>query len=141
MKSEGNNAIRWGAMRGRRALTLALVLAGILPPLRPCAFALHPSHDVNQYAHTAWRVREGFSKGGINAIAQTPDGYLWLGTEFGVFRFDGIRNVPWRPTSDQHLPSNVIYSLLAARDGTLWIGTDKGLVSWKDSKLTQYPEL
>ena len=77
----------------------------------------------------------------IHAIAQTPDGYLWLGTEFGLFRFDGVRAVPWQPPADQHLPSNKIQSLLVTRDGTLWIGTWKGLASWKDGKLTQYPEL
>jgi ligand-binding sensor domain-containing protein len=64
-------------------------------------------------------------------MAQTPDGYLWLGTEFGLLRFDGVRNVPWRPPPDQQLPSNQIRSLLATRDGALWIGTDKGLSRWK----------
>jgi ligand-binding sensor domain-containing protein len=42
---------------------------------------------------------------------------------------------------DQHLPSSYIMSMLAARDGTLWIGTLKGLASWKEGKLTVYPEL
>ena len=58
------------------------------------AFALDPSLDVSQYAHTAWKIREGFTKGMIYGMAQTPDGYLWLGTEFGLLRFDGVRNVP-----------------------------------------------
>jgi ligand-binding sensor domain-containing protein len=118
-----------------------MVLAGMLLAGCPCAFALDPALDVSQYAHTAWKVREGFTKGFIYSIAQTPDGYLWLGTEFGLLRFDGIRNVPWQPPPGQHLPSSQIASLLAARDGTLWIGTWKGLASWKDGKLTQYPEL
>jgi ligand-binding sensor domain-containing protein len=96
---------------------------------------------VNQYAHTAWKVREGFSKGYIEAIAQTPDGYLWLGTEYGLFRFNGFRTVPWQPPAGEHLPNNDVASLLAARDGRLWIGTFNGLASWKDGKLTQYPEL
>jgi ligand-binding sensor domain-containing protein/signal transduction histidine kinase len=107
----------------------------------PCAFALDPALDVSQYAHTAWKVRDGFPKGAVRSIAQTPDGYLWLGTEFGLLRFDGVRNVPWRPPSDQQLPSSEIWSLLAARDGTLWIGAAKGLVSWKDGRLTDYAEL
>ena len=101
------------------------------------AFALDPSLDVSQYAHTAWKIRDGFAKGAIFLIAQTPDGYLWLGTDFGRVRFDGVRAVPWQAPSGEQLPSNFISGLLVARDGTLWIGTLKGLVSWKDSKLTQ----
>ena len=76
--------MRVACTRGR-ALALDLLLAGMLLASSPCAFALNPSLDVSQYAHTAWKIREGFSKGAIYAIAQTPDGYLWLGTEFGCF--------------------------------------------------------
>ena len=105
-----------------------------------CAFALDHSLDISQYAHTAWRVRDGFAKGFIYAIAQTPDGYLWLGTEFGLLRFDGVRAVAWTPPNGQ-LPSNNIPTLLVTHDGTFWIGTTKGLASWKDGKLTSYSEL
>jgi signal transduction histidine kinase/ligand-binding sensor domain-containing protein len=107
----------------------------------PCGFALNPALDVSQYAHTSWKIRDGFPKGQVVSIAQTPDGYLWLGSEFGLFRFDGVRAVVWQPPASQHLPSSYIFSLLAARDGTLWIGTLKGLASWKNDRLTHYPEL
>ena len=106
-----------------------------------CAFALDPSLDISQYAHTSWKVRDGFTKGAIYAIAQTPDGYLWLGTELGLYRFDGVRAIPWQPPAGQQLPSNFIFSMLAAHDGTLWIGTLKGLASWKDGKLTNHLDL
>ena len=99
--------------------THTVIALGILLSCCPCASALDPSLDINQYAHTAWRIREGFTKGFISSLAQTPDGYVWLGTEFGLLRFDGVRNVPWQPPPDQHLPSSNIMSLLAARDGTL----------------------
>jgi len=122
-------------------VALSTVLAGMLLAWRPCAFALNPALDVSQYAHTPWTVREGFSKGTIVAITQTQDGYLWLGTEFGLLRFDGVRSVPWQPPAGQHLPSNYIRSLLSARDGTLWIGTSEGLASWNGGKLTLYAEL
>jgi ligand-binding sensor domain-containing protein len=72
----------------------------------PFAFALDPSLDVSQYAHTSWKTREGFPKAAIYSIAQTPDGYLWLGTEVGVFRFDGVRSIPLPLPPDQQLPSN-----------------------------------
>ena len=106
-----------------------------------CAFALDPSLAVTQYAHTGWKVRDGFTKGKINAIAQTPDGYLWLGTDFGLLRFDGVRTLPWRPPAGQQLPNENVSSLFAARDGTLWIGTLRGPASWRDGRLKQYPEL
>ena len=109
--------------------------------LCPSAFALDPALDIEQYAHTSWKVREGFAKGGIRSIVQTADGYLWLGTAFGLLRFDGVRNVPWQPPAGQDLPSSEIYRLLAARDGTLWIGTSKGLASWRDGRLTRYVPL
>ena len=85
----------------------------------PGAVALNPAFDVSQYAHTSWKIRDGFSKGTIFSIAQTPDGYLWLGTELGILRFDGVRPVPWQPPSGQQLPSNNIRALRVTRDGTL----------------------
>ena len=122
-------------------LHAVLACAVACTALAQCAWALDPALDVSQYAHTVWRDREGFARGAIYSIAQTPDGYLWLGTEFGLLRFDGVRAVPWQPPAGKQLPSNAVESLLVARDGTLWIGTWKGLVSWKDGKLKQYPEL
>ena len=117
----------------------AVVALSLLLPLH--AVALQPSLDITQYAHNAWTTGDGFLKGAVRSIVQTSDGYLWLGTEFGLVRFDGVRFVPWDPPSGQRLPSTNIRSLLAARDGTLWIGTLEGLASWKDGNLKLYGEL
>src|ERR1041384_810292 len=125
----------------RRHASLAASLLSILLLFCVCTFALNPALEISQHAHTSWRVRDGFAKGVLTSVAQTPDGYLWVGTESGLLRFDGIRPVVWEPPSGQHLPGNLITSLLAARDGTLWIGTFNGLASWKDGKLTQFPDL
>ena len=105
------------------------------------AAALDPSLDVSQYAHTSWTVRGGFSLGAVSTMAQTPDGYLWLGSEFGLFHFDGVSFVQWEPPDGEQLPARNISSLLTARDGTLWIGTLAGLASWHDGRLTRFPEL
>src|SRR5271157_1008901 len=115
--------------------TLSLLLG--TPPV----LALNPSLDVSQYAHTAWTVRDGFSLGNVYAMAQGPDGYLWFGTEFGLFRFDGIHSSAWQPPAGQQIPGGAINSLLFTRDGTLWIGTFAGLVTLKDGRLTPRPEV
>jgi signal transduction histidine kinase/ligand-binding sensor domain-containing protein len=122
-------------------LIQAVIRIVLVGALCSCAFGLDPALDINQYAHKAWTVRESFFKGAIYAIAQMPDGYLWIGTEFGLERFDGVRSVSWQPPNGEQLPGGRVRSLLAARDGRLWIGTDKGLASWQDGKLTQYQEL
>ena len=124
----------------RHPVVLTAALSCILLVSCVFALALDPSLDTSQYAHTAWKIRDGFIKGEIISIAQTPDGYLWLSTVSGLLRFDGIRAVPWQPPDGQPLPSSFIAPLLVSHDGTLWIGTLKGLASWKDGKLTQYPE-
>jgi ligand-binding sensor domain-containing protein/signal transduction histidine kinase len=118
-----------------------VVFAAFAVACCPCASALNPSLDINQYAHKSWTARDGFFKGIITSIAQTPDGYLWLGSEFGLLRFDGVQSVPWLPPEGEHLPGSYIRNLMVARNGRLWIATRSGIASWKDGKLTKYPEL
>jgi signal transduction histidine kinase/ligand-binding sensor domain-containing protein len=128
--------------KARVKIAAFVVVALSLLLLCPSALALDPSLDVSQYAHTAWQVREGFTQGYIKSIVQTPDGYIWLGTGFGLFRFDGVRAERWQPPlNGEPLPSSSIVSLHVARDGTFWIGTMEGIASWRDGKLTRYPEL
>ena len=127
-------------VRARQRVHVVTILLGILLGGWTSAFALNPSLDISQYGHTSWKIREGFPAGTAFAMAQTPDGYLWLGTEFGLFRTDGVRFIRWQPPVGQQLPASP-YALLVTRDGTLWIGTFAGLVSWNGDKLTRYPEL
>src|SRR5688572_29302905 len=77
---------------------------------------------LSQYAHTAWRLQDGVLPGAPRAIAQTADGYLWVGTSAGLLRFDGVKFVPFAPPGGERLRSPEVVSLLAARDGSLWIG-------------------
>jgi signal transduction histidine kinase/ligand-binding sensor domain-containing protein len=94
---------------------------------------------LSQYAHRAWLARDGFFSGAPDAITQTTDGYIWIGTASGLFRFDGSRFEPWSSPDGKKLPSDQIYGLLGARDGSLWIGTQAGLARFADHKLIVYP--
>jgi signal transduction histidine kinase/ligand-binding sensor domain-containing protein len=104
------------------------------------AMALDPALDISQYAHTAWRISEGFSTDPIGSFAQTSDGYLWFGSGAGLSRFDGVRNRLWQPPPGVSLPDNRVRALLVSRDGTLWIGTAGGLASWNGRALRTYTE-
>jgi PAS domain S-box-containing protein len=126
--------------RARRVFVLGTVLASLLLIALPPACALDPDRRISQYAHTAWRVRDGAFAGTPSAITQTTDGYVWIGTHAGLLRFDGVRFVPFAPPVGQHLPNPAVISLLGATDGSLWIGTASGLAEWKNGKLFTFPE-
>jgi ligand-binding sensor domain-containing protein/signal transduction histidine kinase len=115
-----------------------IILAVVVLILCSAALGLAPDRRISQYAHTAWRIQDGFFSGTPQAITQTADGYLWIGTEAGLVRFDGIRFVPWTATKGESLPSSRIHSLLGTSDGSLWIGTSRGLARWSKGELFTY---
>jgi signal transduction histidine kinase/ligand-binding sensor domain-containing protein len=121
----------------RRVLRRTGALAALLL-LGRAAHGVDPAHTITQYGHTAWRVREGFFSGPPTALAQTADGFLWIGTEAGLVRFDGVELAPWKPPAGTPLPDSRIVTLLGASDGSLWIGTGAGLARWDGGKLTVY---
>lgn len=127
------NAFRPGCCR----TLLTSTVAGLF--LCAPASALNPDRQLSQYAHSAWRIQDGFFDAEPTTITQTADGYIWVGTRSGLVRFDGVRFVPWTPPSGKTLPSSEITALLGGSDGSLWIGTRSGLVRWKNGGLTDYP--
>jgi signal transduction histidine kinase/ligand-binding sensor domain-containing protein len=86
------------------------------------ALALDPSLRISQYGHVAWRSSEGYFTTAPTAIAQTSDGYLWLGSASGLIRFDGVRFEAQNATPGRPVPMTQISSLAATRDGSLWVG-------------------
>jgi len=128
------------AIHNARLLNLSLSRGFVLlVVMAATAWAVDANRQITQYAHTAWRIQDGFLNGEPSAIAQTTDGYLWIGTKTGLMRFDGVRFVPWKPTSGKELSLSYIAALLGARDGSLWIGTASGLSHLVDGNLIQYP--
>jgi ligand-binding sensor domain-containing protein len=101
--------------------------------------ALDPGRRISQYGHAAWRVRDGTPPSAPWGIAQTTDGYLWIGTPFGLMHFDGVRFAPWQPANGPRLPSPEILLLRAAKDGSLWISSRAGLSRLQSGVLKNYP--
>jgi signal transduction histidine kinase/ligand-binding sensor domain-containing protein len=101
------------------------------------ALALDPHKALTQYSRTTWTQMQGLPQDTIRAIAQTADGYLWLGTDEGLARFDGYEFVVFHKANG-NLPSNSITALTAAADGGLWIGTSNGLVYYRDKRFRTY---
>lgn len=93
------------------------------------AAALDPRLALTQYRRDTWTTREGLPQSSVEAIAQTPDGYLWLGTQEGLARFDGLRFSVYDKANTPSLHHNRVTALLADRDGSLWIGTEGGGVT------------
>jgi signal transduction histidine kinase/ligand-binding sensor domain-containing protein len=115
----------------RSALAACLVVASL--PL----FALDPHKALTQYARTTFTQEHGLPQDGIRAIAQTADGFLWLGTDEGLARFDGYEFVLFNKANGD-LPSNSITGLAAATDGALWIGTSNGLTRYRDQQFRTF---
>ncbi len=88
--------------------------------------------------HTSWTIKDG-APSEIFAIAQTGDGYLWLGTPTGLVRFDGLHFENYESPFGQAFPSKGVSSLLAVPEGALWIGFSSGDVSLlKNGRITSY---
>lgn len=83
---------------------------------------------LTEYTHTVWTHKDGLPSAFIYSIAQSQDGYLWLGTADALVRFDGVRFVHWRPKTGYKKLLGVVRTVCAARDGSLWVGTASGLV-------------
>jgi ligand-binding sensor domain-containing protein len=127
-------------------LVSTILLAG------SCVFAVAPSkaqqateptdHTLRGQYHTGWTIREGVP-GSIWDIAQDDDGFIWLGTASGLYRFDGVKFERFTPPNGQRLvggPDASIVSLLAPRKGGLWVGFQFGGASFiKGGAVTNYP--
>jgi signal transduction histidine kinase/ligand-binding sensor domain-containing protein len=101
-------------------MSLAAVL--LATPLH----AAEPDTLLHRYALTSWNEADGRPLGSVYALAQDQDGYLWIGSDAGLVRFDGSRFSAWDGISDAVLPDAPVLSLHVSRDGTLWVGFGDG---------------
>jgi signal transduction histidine kinase/ligand-binding sensor domain-containing protein len=118
------------------ALLTALLLLLLVPSQ---ARSVEPTTRLTQLAHRAWRTGESGLMGTPQAITQTTDGYIWVSTENGLYRFDGMRFAKWTPPAGESLPSVSLWHLFGARDGSLYVGTDRGLARIRGGHVYTYP--
>ena len=117
-------------------LTLVWLFAALTAPH---LFAVNPNFSIDQYLHTSWTQEEGSALPPIQALAQTADGYLWLGTAKGLIRFDGMRFAEWSPASGPALPNSNISCLRPASGGGLWVGMAPGVCRVDHGRVLRYP--
>jgi diguanylate cyclase (GGDEF)-like protein len=110
--------------------TLSLAAALAIGPRAACA--LDPERPIWRHVQDTWSVEDGLPQSSVNALAQTPDGYLWVGTYDGLARFDGFRFEVFRTANTAGLGNSGIRALFVDPEGRLWIGTGGGGVSLRE---------
>ena len=108
---------------GRWARGLAGVLAVLV--FAQHASALDPSRTLTQYVHRIWQVQQGLPQASIYSIVQTHDGYLWLGTQTGLVKFDGARFTTLDELDGGASPNMWVTHLIEDDESALWIGTNQ----------------
>ncbi len=101
--------------------------------------ALDPHAPLDSYARHTWSTDNGLPQNSVHAILQTSEGFLWLGTEAGLVRFDGYEFRVFRHESFPALLGDDIHCLLEDRSGALWAGTDEGLTRIKSGVAQAFP--
>jgi signal transduction histidine kinase/ligand-binding sensor domain-containing protein len=94
---------------------------------------MDPDRELSQYVHNRWSVDQGFPGGSVSSIAQTADGYLWIGSERGLVRFDGVNFRLFNHANTPSLPAGQIFGLATSHEGDLWIRMqDPALVRYRN---------
>jgi ligand-binding sensor domain-containing protein/signal transduction histidine kinase len=98
----------------------------LLPRVALADSTLSKTSAPPMYISRTWRAQDGLPESRIRALAQTSDGYLWIGTAGGLARFDGVRFVVYSRLNTPSMTDDNIRALSTGRDGSLWIATDGG---------------
>ncbi len=97
------------------------------------AEALDPNRVMSQYRIDGWGAEQGFPGGAVYGITQTADGYLWIGAENGLFRFDGVSFLPVQRANSSGAAAGPVLGVLADGEGNLWVRFERpSLVRYRD---------
>ncbi|HLG12903.1 MAG TPA: two-component regulator propeller domain-containing protein [Blastocatellia bacterium] len=124
----------------RRTLALIGVIILALPPLLGSESARAQAFEkaLTQYNQNIWQTEQGLPQNSVQTVLQTRDGYIWLGTQEGLVRFDGARFTVFDKRNTEGMQGQYITSLIEARDGSMWIATYAGITHMKDGKFKSY---
>src|SRR4051794_3828839 len=126
--------------RGLAWLRWAMALACTVA-FTPGSVAADATNRVSRYGVRIWQAEDGLPQNSVFSIAQTRDGYLWVGTHDGLVRFDGVRFVGLDEKVAPELKHGWITALCATGDGSLWIACDgSGLFQMKGGNITHFTE-
>src|SRR5260221_800646 len=114
-----------------KSVTKILFVLVTLMSIQSISLALDPQKSLTQYGHEVWNEDRGLPQSSVTNIVQTPDGYLWLGTQEGLVRFDGVKFDVFDKSNTSVIRNNFVSCLLVAKDSTLWFGTKSGLCTYK----------
>ena len=104
-----------------------------------CSAAPDSDRTIAQFAHRAWGPKDG-APSVVKALAQSADGYLWVGSHDGLYRFDGVNFERYQPQSGGPFPAKDVTSLLALPNGDLWIAfKSRALTLLRNGNATNYP--
>jgi diguanylate cyclase (GGDEF)-like protein len=118
----------------RHAALVILLLLRVAPDAHA-----QSSRPLTEYLHDVWQIEQGLPQNTVQAITQTPDGYLWLGTQEGLVRFDGMQFTVFDRQRVPELRSNNIQALYVDGNNGLWIGTETGGgLRWRDGRFTAF---
>ena len=101
------------------------------------AAALEPSSSLAHYGYDVWDSDSGLPQNSVTAILQSRDGYLWLGTQEGLVRFDGVHFQIFDTRNTEALGDDFIQAICQTRDGDIWIGTSDGLARYRAGVFTR----
>ena len=95
------------------------------------ALALDPERENHQHLHDVWQIDDGLPQNGVAAIGQSQEGYLWLGTQEGLVRYDGQEFVVFDKYNTEAMLESQVRALAIGNQGEVWIGTEGGLLLYK----------
>jgi PAS domain S-box-containing protein len=126
-----------GASTFRLARCMTLVCAAMTAALLSPR-ALDPQRHITQYGVQVWTTAQGLPSNAVNAVLQSREGYLWLGTEDGLVRFDGTQFTLYDRSTVPAFKVSDVTALVETPSGVLYAATTGGVVRFRDGLFTRF---